>query len=308
MSGWLVMIWRVAIIGGHGLLRNLWLTIASVMIMIITLTVGLAAVILNLAANNLVTSLSENLKVSIYLSEETTVDQTFELQTALAANPAVSQIEFISSAEVQAEFLKSFDSETIREALDLIDKPVFAASLRVGLSDLSQVAAVERIASQADYSSLVSSLPSQQVDFQSTIARAQSLGQSVNQIGLITVIVFALVATLVVFNTVRITIFSRRGEIEVMKLVGARAVFVRWIFLAEAALIGLIAGLGGIFLIYSAFGLVEGWLGQQEHLANTDQLFEQTLTWLKLIGVSLAAGLILSLTSAYIAVSRYLRY
>ena len=292
--------------------RHLWLTIAAVTVMVATITIALAGIVSNITAQNLISHVSENLRVPVYIEAEAAPESVESLKVAIGANPAVSQIEYISSDMALDRLLEIFaDDPVIEEATMYLGSRKLPASLSISLNDLDQVEAVQAIALGPKFVGVVDSLgavdPDKRTAAQTTIERAQAASDFIVNFSLATVIVFGCVACLIIFNTIRIAIFSRRHEIEIMRLVGARSNFIRGSFLLEASLSGLIAGLISVAIVYMGIEAGGEVLARQPEFAPTYSFLTEPWTVVKIFFGSVGAGIFVGMISAYLATERYLR-
>ena len=139
------------------------------------------------------------------------------------------------------------------------------------------------------------------------IEKIKSLSDNLKKIGFSLSAVFILIASLIVFNTIRVAIYTHRQEIAVMKLVGATNWFVQGPFLLEAIFYGVIACVLAIIIVYPLIGFV------QPHLNNFFLTEEFSLInyfndnfWLT-FGLELLAVILLNIISSSIAIRRYLK-
>jgi cell division transport system permease protein len=111
---------------------------------------------------------------------------------------------------------------------------------------------------------------------------------------------------MIVFNTIRMAIFNRRDEIEMMKLIGAEKSFIRGPFIVEAAMYGGLAAIVSVILVYAVIIVKAHDLEQYEiAVGNTIHFFQ---TWPVLILLTqLLVGVLIGIFSAQLAIRRYLK-
>ena len=136
------------------------------------------------------------------------------------------------------------------------------------------------------------------------ITRLSSITTNIRQAGLIILIVLALLAILVTFNTVRLTIYSARKEIRVMKLVGASNWFVRGPFIIEGALYGIIAALISLIVLLPLLWYLSPKISS--YLPGADLFSFFLANFLTLFFLQIATGIVLGTASSLVAVRRYL--
>jgi cell division transport system permease protein len=188
--------------------------------------------------------------VDVYVAETATEREVAELARALASTPNVRSVEFISKEEALAR-----EKKRAPEAFDLLGSNPLPDSFRVSPEDPGKVEAiVDRIAPRgADgqrRSALVAvdEVRNREEDTQKILSATTFVKGLVA--GLAALLVLASVA--LVANTIRLSIFARRREVEVMRLVGATNWFIRWPFVIEGTLVGLAGGMLAVLLLVVA--------------------------------------------------------
>ena len=137
------------------------------------------------------------------------------------------------------------------------------------------------------------------------IEKVQKISGGVERWGLAAVAVLGLIAVLVAFNTIRLTIYSQRQEIEIMRLVGAGNRQIRGPYIIEGALYGFFGGLIALGIFYPTISIVSPKIGA---FAPTIDLFGYFGTYvLQVTGMVVGLGVILGIVSSYIAIRRYLK-
>lgn len=140
---------------------------------------------------------------------------------------------------------------------------------------------------------------------QTTVDRLSAVMNSVQRFGLIIVLLFLVISILIVFNTIRMAIFSRREEIDMMKAIGADQSFIRGPFLVEAEMYGAIAAVLALVIGYFAIGKILPGLGSYFTTINTQQIMGNW-AWLVILAMVLV-GVLIGGVSSRLAVRRYLK-
>lgn len=275
--------------------RSPLMSVASVTtVMVLTMILGFFLVLMaNLS--NLAKDLASDLKVVAYLSKDFDRATLEDLEYKVEQLPNVRKVVFVSREEA-FEHLKKRMNNRIQLG-DLTHNPLPDAleiSVR-GPEDLAPVGSAVKQLGRVD-----------KVRFGEDVAqRLMALNQIVRTVGL-SVLALLLVSTLlVVSNTIRLTVFARKRDIEVMQLVGAAGWFIRWPFLLEGMLQGLVgAGLAATVVSESYRLLVPQLLKSVSFLpvAAPDAL----MAWL--IPSLLLLGTLVGLLGSWISVNRFLRF
>lgn len=243
-----VVIKRVFRTAWQGLVRNNWLSFACIAMLTISLMIFSSILIFNNASNNLINILKEKMDISIYFKRDVPEEDILRIRDDLIGNEKIAKIEYISQEEALKIFeQKSNRNPAIKKALDKLGENPLAASLNIKAKDTAYYTTIiDDINNSAFKDKLIT------VDLmenQSVIKRINSLSTGIKLSSLLAIIVAAILSILISFNTIRMAIYSLKGEIEIMKLVGASNWFIRWPFLLEGAIQGLIASLIAILIL-----------------------------------------------------------
>lgn len=304
----LITMYRLTITGAVNLFRNAWLSLAAMAVMYVALSILLFSVVLNVASSNAITELSRSLKVSIYLEDDVSEDARFDLETALGSSEYVAEIEFVSKDEARQRFTQSFrDDEELLEGLFLVGSDSLPASYEVSATSLDDFDRVEEIALQAEFEDAVESITLGRLDARRTIDRAASAQQFITTLSVFAVVVFTVISVLIIFNTIRIAIFTRSEEIRNMKLIGATPWYIRGPFLVEASIYGIIAGLLATASVYGIIYSVGPTLALQDEFRETFELFTEVGVMIIATVTTVIAGILVGALSSLLAMSKHLR-
>jgi len=299
---------RIIVTGVRNFIRNSWLSIAATAVMVVAITIILSAVVLNVTAKNAINELSKNLQVLVYLEPEASDEDRLELQRVLAANEFVDSVDYVDTNEAQQRFSQVFgDEEGVVEGLELIGGDSLPASLEVSANDLDQINTVADIAKQTRFDDIVESVSTGKTDAETTIERAQSARNFILRASVVSAVVFGGVSVLIIFNTIRMTTYTRSDEIRIMKLIGATPRYIRGPFLVEASLYGIIAGLVAVSAVYAMVVSLGGKVANQPEFSQTYTFFTENSTMLLMLTGAVGGGVIVGAVSSMLAMARYLK-
>jgi cell division transport system permease protein len=282
---------------------NLALAGAATVTVLIAVFVMGAFISSFLYVQSAVDSQKEKIDVSFWISDAATVDQVNGLQTqleALEADGTVESFTYVSKDDALAKMRERLRDPSI---LDELTSNPFPASYEVKPSDPEQSQLVIDAVGE-DHPALD---PDQPVSFgQETADRLIRIANFVKWSGLGLVIVLGLASILLIGNTIRLSIFARRREVEVMKLVGATNWFIRWPFVIEGVICGLIGALLSIGLLYATWkGVVAPFVDRSDSELTREESGTIGFFWLSLILV--AAGALLGAVGSGITLRRFLK-
>lgn len=231
---------RILVAAWRNFTRNIWLALTTIFILILALLSVNVLIGVNVLLTNAVKVLEEKIDVSVYFKPNTPqaiVDQARFFMTSL---PQVRSAEVLSAEKALEAFkLRHVNDPKILNALSELEQNPLGATLILKARDTS------------DYAFLIDALQNPQFGFAiesknfddhaETIARVRSISQTAQYFGIGLILVFAIFSILIVYNTIRVAIYTQREEIGVMRLVGASSSYVRFPFVLEGVFLALIA-------------------------------------------------------------------
>ena len=309
MSSFFTISWRIFLLGLQNFARNTWLSLAAISVISVALIFILGSFIIHTTSQNVITSLSENLKISVYVKNDANKQDISLLREGLLAHEVVADVNYIASEEAYQEFITSYgDDLDISEAISLTGKDIFPITLEVSVSDLNQIEAVGEIAQSEAYQDIVESVSLGKTDSEQTINRATATQNFLVRTNIVLAIIFASVACLIIYSTVRMAIFARREEIQIMRLIGASQSFIRNPFLVEAGLYGLVAGVIASGAIYGLLIFFQEKLTSVSELVKSYDYFvrDPKIIFLMIFS-ALACGVLIGILTSAVALQNYLR-
>lgn len=304
---WITLL-RICRYGFSNFSRNAWLTTAATAVMVVTLTLVLSTFLARMIFADTITKIREKIDVSVYLKDEITEGERAGLENAIKSVPIVTSIDYISKEEAREAFKEQNKAyfEQLQALGELGDTNPFPASLRVHTKDPNRLEEINAVISKPEYEDLQSEKASISGERKAAIDNIARAAQFSEFAGLGASIVFVTLSIMIIFNTIRMAIFNRRDEIEIMKLIGAEKSFIRGPFIVEASLYGIFAAIASISLIYM------GLLVAAPQLANYDievaPTVEFVTRWPILIfGAQLLTGVLIGIISSLLAMRRYLK-
>lgn len=286
--------------------RNIWLSLATVTIIILAFLAVNILIVVNVVTDSAIDVLQDKIDVSIYFHDDVLETQVFEVQTFLSALPQVSEITYISQQTALDAFREKHQTDTtIISSLDELSENPLSASLTVKAKNIADYPEIVALVDDSTYADLIAK---QTFDnHREFIDRFKEVSDNITKVGVATSLVFVIVALLIVLNTIRVAIYTHRQEITIMKLVGATNWFIRAPFVIESALYGAAACIIAFILFYPLLGLIQPYIATffSTTSINVVQYFRDN--FLYIFGLELLIVIILTSLSSVIAVRRYLR-
>ena len=250
----------------HEGFRNVWvnrlMSLASVTVLMACLIIMGAGIMIYFNINNVVDKVQSQNVVMVYVADDASEDETTQIGTSLKGISNVESCEFVPKEVAFQEQIQSMGGDAaLFEGFDEIPLP---DAYKVTVKDLSQF---ENTVSQIKQINKVDSVR----ENSDLASKLLSLRHAVSIVSVGLVIMLFLVALFIISNTIRITMFSRKLEISIMKAVGATNWFIRWPFMIEGMILGTISGIVSLGVLWGLYAVAE-------------KVFAQTLS---LIGFSL---------------------
>ncbi len=191
-------------------------------------------------------AVKDRLDFSIFITEVATQQEIQNLQTTLANRSDVKSVKLISKEEALQNFKNYPISEETKKLVTSEDNPL-PRSLKVQPQDPTSLAQLQQYLQASPYKVIISNT-SLDID-QQVVNKLLGMTHIIKIVGWGTSIFFIILSLLVIISAVRLTIFTRKDEIEIMRLVGANNIFVKVPFVVEGFLYGLIAAIISIVFL-----------------------------------------------------------
>jgi cell division transport system permease protein len=283
--------------------RNKWLSSAAISMMSLAILSITSLILINVLINSLTANLEDKIDVSVYFKLDTSEDEILAVRNELVELPQVRSIEYVSTEEALARFKERHkDNQVLMQSLKELDSNPLEASLNIKAQRASQYEAIANFFNQNQYQEIIDKI--NYLENKAVIARLSSMTITIRQVGFVILLVLAILAVLVTFNTIRLTIYSARKEIKVMKLVGASNWFIRGPFIVEGALYGVIAALIALFILYPLLWYLSPKI--TAYLPGTDLLYFFQANFITLFLFQVVIGVGLGTVSSLVAIRRYL--
>ena len=287
--------------------RNNWVSLAAILVVVITLfTIG-SLIFSRAILGSVLTQVQNRIDISVYFKTDAEEEGILALKDLVSKLDEVKSVEYISAEEALTIFKERHkDNALISQSLEELGSNPLGAALNIKAKEISQYESIAKFLNAGN-----GAFDSSAIDkinyFQNkkVIDRLSLILDSTKNLGLIISLILIGVAVLVTFNTIRLTIYAAREEVEVMRLVGASNRFVSGPFIVEGIMYGFISAVVVMVLFYP-FTL---WIGARVGRFFGDiNIFEYYISNFGQIFLTLLViGVLLGSVSSFIAVRRYLK-
>jgi len=284
---------------GHNLLRNISLTLASMVTVAVSLSLVGSALLLRQGVQNATARWEGGIEFIIFVNPDAEPAQEQAIRDALDASPAVDDFTYVGKEEAYEEFVRLFANSP--EMIEAVSPEILPPSFRVVPVD-PDADAIRAIGQQFQNRPGVYRV----VFAFEAVQTLQQLSRLMSFAILIVAGILLFAAGLLILNTIRMAMFARRREIEVMKLVGATNWFIRIPFMLEGLIQGIVGALFAVGSVVVLNNFFESWLQNTESFAVLQGFVVSTS---ELVGTSvfiLVVGMLVGGIGSGIAVSRFL--
>lgn len=290
--------------------RNISLAIASIAIMLITLTIILTSIIINSTFNHTLSQITAKIDISIYLDNNLSPSQINSLLATLKATPDVAQVTYLDKQQVLKNYeQQNSNNPTLIQAVTETNNPL-PATITIKPNNLNNLTAIKQVLNSKNVSSLLTAPPSYSGQEKLAIDRISHATDLLRQIGIVAVIVFAIISVLIIFNTIQMAIFNRREEIQTMRLLGAGSWFIKGPFIVESIVYGLLSAIISVIIINSTFQASNNALQATSFglldISYANKYFNANFLILLLLQIII--GVLIGSLSSYIATRKYLKF
>lgn len=308
MDSFLTNIIRSITYGFQNFGRNLFLSIATTSIMVLTLFgLGFFMVINQISSDALV-SVQNKVNISIYLKDGIEQPQIDEFQNYAKGIEGVREIDLVTKEEALDKFKETYkDNPSIIQSLQVLDTNPLPVTLVIQAQDSKFYQKINDTLLASQYKDTVI----QETDFQKSTSKEiiDKLNNIINvtrNVGISVIVVLATIAVLITYNTIRLTLYSYRQEIEIMRLVGASDAQIKGPFFVEGILFGIFGTFISFLILFIVVLAISGPITAFVDGAQSPSSYVLGNAFV-IIGVQLAVGIALGVGSTLIAINRYLK-
>jgi len=291
------------------LTRNGLLTIATAGILMMSLYVVGTAYLEMMATNDALQKIQEKADISIYFKTDVKEDVIFDIKSKLEAYKEIQSVEYISKDQALEDFKRNNANEpVIIDSLKELGENPLLASLVVRAKDPNQYQIIYDEINKSDFVGDIGRI--NYGKYKDLINKINIAANSAKKDGIFKGLLMTIISILIIFNAVRITIYSHKQEIEIMRLVGASNAYIRLPFIFEGIIYGIIATILSMLLLIltikfkpSSFVLFGNFLN-----IPVGAMFSLYISefW-KLLSLQLFIGLVIGISSSWISMRKYLR-
>lgn len=298
---------RVVKAGFVNFWRNGFVSLAAILVVVITLfTIG-TLIFSKAVLESALAHIQDKVDISVYFRNDADEKDILALRDSVLKLGEVKSAEYVSAEKSLEDFKERHkDNATLMQSIDELDKNPLGAVINIKAKQISQYGSVANFLNgknEPPENSIIDKI--NYFQNKKVIDRLSKIIDSSKNLGMIASVVLIIVSILVTFNTIRLTIYSSREEIEVMKLVGASNRFASGPFVVEGIMYGFFSALITMIVFYP----VIVWIDPKVMTVFSEaSLLEYYINnFAQIFALLLAVGILICSFSSIIAVRRYLK-
>lgn len=297
---------RVIIFAARNFWRNIWLSVITVSMLVLTLLSVNVLVVLRVLGETAVRAVEARIDITASFVPGTSADIVGEVRSYLLGLSQVVSIQTITDEEALQAFKERHkQNPQLLRSLEEIEGNPFGPTLVIRARSTSDYPFILEALENPSYRSHIQN--KNFADHAAITRRIMNLTDQLEKFGIILASVFAVIAALIVFNTIRVAIYAYREEIGIMKLVGASSWFIRAPFLVEGIFYSVIATALAALIVFPVLAVAEPYLQmffENIPVGLTSYFWSH---FAAIFGLECAALIVLNTLSSSFAVGRYLK-
>ncbi|MCD4704579.1 permease-like cell division protein FtsX [bacterium] len=257
---------RIIKFAGQSFARNIWLSVINITILVLTLLTINFLIIFNLLTTGAVDIIKDKVDVSVYFKENVADEQIQEVQSKILDSLYIDDVQYISPEQALKDFKAKHESDQdILQAVTELEREkeaVFLPSIRIKAQNISLYGDILKELKESQYSNLFEIDEAQFRDYATITEKINTISNRVEMVGYIVSLIFLIIAFMMVYNTIKVAIYTHQEEISIMKLVGATNNFIKSPFIVEIIFYNIIALLIVVILFYLSMSFVQPMLNK----------------------------------------------
>lgn len=301
----MLSLYRIIKFSFQDIARNIWLTIVTITILLLALFSINMLLTVRLISDNAVSAIKEKIDISLYLKPETPETEIIALKDKLSASEKIKNVVYISKQAALEDFREKYrNNQAVLAALKELGRNPLSPSLVIVPSNFEQSGLLINELKVLD-SPIIESRDF--ADNTAILGKINSITKRVNEVGLAIIGIFVLTSLLVVYNAIRVAIYTHRQEIEIMRLVGASNFFVYMPYIVSAFVYALLSLLIIISIFYPFLTLLQPYLEVFFMGYNVNILAYFVNNFFLVFGSQFLVVLFINIIASLFAVRKYAR-
>ncbi len=299
----MLTLYRIIKFSFQDIARNIWLSAATIIILLLALFSINTLITIRVTSDSATLAIKEKIDIALYIKAETPETEILSLKDSISKMERVKSVTYISQEDALADFREKYkNNQEILAALKELGRNPLSPSLVIFPSNLDEAGLLINELRMIDNSIIESR------DFSDNtvvLNKINSITKKINEVGFFIIAVFILTSLLVIYNTIRVTIYTHRQEIEIMRLVGASNTFIYLPYVFSAFVYTLLSTLIIIAIFYPFLTLLQPYLEVFFMGYNINILAYFINNFWSIFGFQFLAILAINVLASLVAVRRY---
>lgn len=299
----LLSLLRVIKFSFQDVFRNIWLSLVTIIILILALFTVNMLLVVKVIGQTAVEAVKDKIDINLFIRPEASEEQIMALKARISNLEEVRDLNYISKEQAQENFKINYqDNPEVLQALRAVGKNPFTPSLIIKPKNLDV------------FNNLINKLNAIEdpiiesrnfADYKVMLEKINNITDKVSEAGIALSIIFIFITVLVIFNSVRVAIYTHRTEIKIMSLVGASNWFIQAPYLFSSVIYTAI-GIGAIMMIFYPFlSLLQPYLEAFFVGYNVNLVTYFYGHIFKVFGLQFLVATLINILASYIAVKKY---
>lgn len=285
------------------IIRNGWLSIVTITILCLSLFSINTLSTVSFVSDGAVEAIRDKVDISLYLKADSLEKDIIDLKEELLSNPRIREVTYISKEKALLDFRDKYkNNQEVLLALKEINQNPLSPSLVINPSNLGESDFLINELKVLDNPIIESR---DFTDNSLVLTKIENITKRINEFGLVIILLFAFISLLVVYNAIRVAIYTHRQEIEIMRLVGASNFFIYMPYLVSSLIYALLSLLIIIVVFFPLLTLLQPYLETFFAGYSVNVLSYYLDNFLSIFGLQFLVVLGINVFASMVAVRRY---
>ena len=299
-------LFRIASYASKNFIRNIGLSIMTITILVLALLSINTIIVLDGITQASLDAFEQQVDVSIDFQPSADQQKVEEVKNTVDSLTEVKSTTFYTAEEVREQFkARHADNDNIISALGALDTNPFGSSLSIEAHSAEDYEKILSLVDTDEYDAVIYKKSRDQHTF--VISKIKSITDNISQAATFFAVIFGLFSIFIIFNTIRVALYSKREEIGIMRLVGASKWFIRAPFYTECLMYVVVSLIISMSITYFVVEVIDPHIAQAFISTNFSILVDIKQKMGGILIFEFLAVFSMTLIAAYIAMRKYLK-
>ena len=288
----------------QGFFRNFWLSFVCIVTMVIAFMLVDILGGFTIISNNIIESIKNKVDISVYFKNDVNEDKIFVIKSQLAKLDGIKDVVYVSKEDALKNFKeKHIKNDVLMDSINTLSENPIGSTLIIKANSIESYSSIIDYVSNAEFKELIEN--TDYTDNRLVIKKMNSFNDSIAKTLIFIGLFFGLISGITVINTIRITIYSRKKEIEIMRFLGASWSFIKVPFVFEGIFYLLTGWILSVIIFYSLLIFLTPYIKMFFNFYDNNLISSIMLGSVKLIMVELIVGFVVTIFSSYLSIRKY---